>query len=181
MKNISVVNYIKSNLTKQLFNVLELGSGDQSEAMQIVAEISGEYFAVDKKASCEPVNSKITFVNADFFDVDEVDKVIHEKKFDFIFANYSLCFNKRDIIIKQLPYYFGKLTKGGMFYIGDFTTEEEVVKKRTNLDDDWFFDLIKKYFDSIEISRQEVYEEIHGHTHRIFELVAQKVTIISDR
>lgn len=175
MENISVVNYVKTNLAGRLCNVLELGSGDQGEAMQIVTEISGEYFAVDTKASNESVNHQITFINTNFFDINEVDKIIHEKKFDLVFANYSLCFNKKDVIVEHLPYYFDKLTEDGIFYIGDFTNDEETVKKRTNLDDEWFFGLIKKYFSSVEISRQEVYEEVHGHTHRIFELIAQKI------
>ncbi len=174
MENISVVNYVKTNLAGRLGNVLELGSGDYNEALQIATEISGEYFAIDKKANDKPENTHVSFINADFFDIAEIDKIIHEKKFDLIFANYSLCFNKKDVIVERLPYYFDRLTKDGIFYVGDFTIAEEVVKKRTNLDDEWFFDLIKKYFSSVEISRQEVYEEVHGHTHRIFELIAHK-------
>ncbi|MFZ2303607.1 MAG: class I SAM-dependent methyltransferase [Minisyncoccia bacterium] len=174
MENISIVNYIKTNLSGQLCNVLELGSGDQSEAMQIVTEISGEYFSIDKKETDKPVNSQITFINANFFGINEVDKIIHNKKFDLIFANYSLCFNKKDVIIEHLPYYFGKLTGNGIFYVGDFTLDEQVVKKRTNLDDEWFFDFIKANFSSFKISRQNVFEKEHGHSHSVFRLIAYK-------
>jgi len=174
MENISAVNYIKTMLSGRLCNVLELGSGDQSEATQIATEISGEYFSIDKKAVDESVNNRVTFINADFFDINEVDKIIHNKKFELIFANYSLCFNKKDVIVEPLPYYFGKLVEGGIFYVGDFTNDEQVVRKRTNLDDEWFFDFIKKRFRSYEIGRENVYEELHGHTHRVFQLIAHK-------
>lgn len=171
MESISIVNYIKTNLSGQLHNVLELGSGDQSEATQIAAQISGEYFAIDKKAIDKTVNSRIISINADYFDIGEVDKVIHDKKFDLIFSNYSLCFNKKDIIIERLPYYFNKLEKNGVFYIGDFTDKEQIVKKRTNLHDEWFFNMIKTYFNSFTISEHDVYEKEHGHNHDVFELV----------
>lgn len=174
MKNISVVNYIKDNLAGRALSILELGSGDNNEAMQIRAGVTGEYFAIDKKEPVVPASTNITFVNANLFDIKEVEKIICDKKFDFIFANYSLCFNKKDTILENLPYYFNKLEEGGIFYVGDFTANEEVVQKRTNLDDEWFFDFIKSNFKSFEISRQEVYEEVHGHTHRIFELIAHK-------
>lgn len=177
MKKISIVDYVKIDLSGRLHNVLELGSGDLAEATQIAAEISGEYFAIDKRAVNARTSAHVTFINADYFDIDTVDNIIHDKKFDLIFANYSLCFNKKDALIERLPHYFDKLTENGIFYVGDFTTDEEIVKKRTNLDDEWFFDLIKKYFSSFEILRQEVYEEVHGHTHKIFEVIAQnKIT-----
>lgn len=174
MKDISIVNYIRTGLSGRLCNVLELGSGDQSDAMQIATEISGEYFSIDKKITDCPINTNVVFINADYFNIDEVDKVIHNKKFDLIFSNYSLCFNKKDIIAKHLPYYFNKLTPSGIFYVGDFTNDEQVVKKRTNLDDEWFFNIIKMYFGSFKISRQDIYEKDHGHSHSIFELIVYK-------
>lgn len=174
MTNISIVDYVKIKLTGRLSNVLEIGSGNQSEAVQISTEISGEYFSIDKKAFNAPTNSKIVFINADYFNIDEVDRVIHNKKFDLIFSNYSLCFNKKDTIVKYLPYYFDKLTPGGIFYVGDFTNDEQVVKKRTNLDDEWFFNIIKMYFGLFKISRQDIYENEHGHSHSVLELIAHK-------
>lgn len=169
----TIIDYIRTNSPNKLDNVLELGSGDQADALQIISDINGKYFAIDKKNN-EKENIGITFINADYFDIDYVDKIINNDKFDLIFSNYSLCFNQKDVIIKSLPYYLNKITQNGIFYLSDFNNNEQVVKKRTNLYDEWFFELIKTYFKSYNISEREVYEKEHDHTHNIFELIAYK-------
>ena len=85
-----------------------------------------------------------------------------------------MCFNNKEQIINILPFYFKKIKKGGTFYLLDFTLDEEVVYKRTNLWDIWFFDLIKKYFNHFEVRIKKVFEREHDHTHHIFELICFK-------
>jgi len=169
----SIIDYIKLNLSSGFNSVLELDSGDQNEAQKIINEINVRYFAIDKKEE-KARDSKISLFNLDFFNVSQVDNVIKDIKFDLIFSNYSLCFNKKDIIVKFLPYYFNKIKPNGIFYLNDFSVDEQTVKKRTNLDDQWFFDLLNRYFKSYTISRQTIYEKEHGHSHSIFELIASK-------
>jgi trans-aconitate methyltransferase len=171
----SIINYIKNNISDNISNVLELGSGDQSDALQILQIFKKvKYFAIDRKNS-EIKNSNISFINFDYFNINSIDKIIKNEQFNIVFSNYSLCFNKKDLIIELLPYYFKKIVPGGIFYLSDFTKNEQTVIKRTNLDDEWFFELINKYFKSYTIlSKKTVYEKEHDHSHSIFDLIAYK-------
>lgn len=170
----SVIKLIESKPLGSIKDILELGCGDLHEAVEIIDTITGEYFAIDKIVGGLTENKRIHVINENYFDINKIEPIIKDRKFDLIFANYSLCFNKKMSIIECLPYYFAKIVKGGVFYVSDFSSDEQVVKKRNNLDDDWFFDIIKKGFSSFEIYRNNVFEKEHNHSHSIFELIAYK-------
>lgn len=174
MSKISIIKYVDSLSCNKLFNVLELGSGDQKQAIEIASKITGNFVSIDKIRPDLFTDKNILFINDNFFNLESINNIIKDQKFDLIFSNYSLCFNRKESIIECLPYYFEKLSDNGIFYIVDFASNEEVVKKRTNLDDKWFFDLINTYFEYFDLIREHIYEEEHGHNHKIFELIAHK-------
>jgi hypothetical protein len=169
----TIIEYIKNDLVGKLDNVLELGSGDQSDATKIVNYIGGKYFSIDKN-DAEVSDAHLTFMRADYLDIKYLDEVIGNEKFSLIFSNYSLCFNKKEKIAQILPYYFDKIHSGGIFFVGDFAKDEKTVLKRTNLDSEWFYELIRSHFKSFTVLKKHVYEEAHGHNHSIFELIAHK-------
>jgi len=170
----SVVDYIKNNFeSRKILNILELGSGDQKEAPLITNYIKGKYFAIDIHRA-DQENLAVSFICENYFNIDKINNKIKNVKFDLIFSSYSICFNKKDTIIERLPFYFEKISSGGIFYLSDFCSDEVVVKNRTNLDEAWFLELIKKYFKTYTISKRVVYEEEHRHSHSIFELIAYK-------
>jgi len=165
--------FVEKTFGNKTIKILELGSGDQADALKVTDKMNGEYIAVDK-LDCDNPTNNITFIKNDYSDIANIDKLINKKNFDLIFSNYSICFNTKERILEFLPYYFNKIAAGGYFYLSDFCTDEEIVKRRTNLDSQWFFDLISANFKTFEASRSEVFEKEHNHNHRIFELVAVK-------
>ncbi len=107
-------------------------------------------------------------MEGDFFDMSP------EGDFDIIYANFSLCFNTREVIEKKLPNFLVHLKRKGVFQIKDFHTDDPVVKKRTNLHTEWFFDLVRKNVGAFTFQDEIVFEEEHHHAHHIFTLRAVK-------
>ncbi len=144
--------------------IVELGCGN----LDNISSLKGDIIAVDKKIVGKP-RKNMKVVEGDFFDIT------FKERFDRINAHYSLCFNKKGVIESKFPYITSRLKKGGVLSIKDFQTDESIVLKRTNLDDSWFFDLLKKYVNpNFKIKRSKVFEESHNHTHLIFELIITK-------
>jgi len=172
-KELSLKNFVLSNYIKiKLSSAIELGCGSGKDALWLSKKIGKKILAIDKEIKKNNDNKKIINVEADYFDVKKIAKYIKaDNRYDLIYSSYSLCFNDKEQIINVLPFYFKKIKNGGTFYLLDFTSDEEIVSKRTNLWEIWFFDLIKKYFDHFEIRTKKVFEKEHGHTHHIFELV----------
>ena len=170
-KELSLKNFVLYNDMK-LNNAIELGCGNGKDALWLSKKIGKKILAIDKEIKKNNDDKKIINVETDYFDVNKIGKYIKaDKHYDLIYSSYSLCFNDKEQIINVLPFYFKKMKSGGAFYLLDFTSDEKIVSKRTNLWEIWFFDLIKKYFDHFEIRTKKVFEKEHGHTHHIFELV----------
>ncbi len=171
---LSLKNFILFNDIK-LSNAIELGCGHLVDALWLSKKISGKILAIDKKIKQNNKNKKIVCVEDDYFDINKISQYAKTNgRYDLIFSCYSLCFNNKEQIINLLPFYFEKIKKGGVFYLLDFTSDEDIVSKRTNLWDIWFFDLIKKYFSQFDVRIKKVFEKEHKHTHHIFELVCFK-------
>ena len=145
-------------------SILDLGCGDLNE----LNEVTGEITAIDKK-NIGTAAKHITFIQGDFFETEITED------FDLIRAHYSLCFNTREKIEKKLPQLLKHLKTGGILEIKDFHTSDQVVKKRTNLYDSWFFNLIKQIIGPYQLNDEKVFEQEHGHEHRIFILRAKKM------
>ena len=172
IKELSLKNFVLSNNIK-LINAVDLGCGNLRDALWLSQKINGKILAIDKKNQHN--NKKIMCIEADYFGIKKINQSVKANKhYDLIFSCYSLCFNKKEQIVSFLPFYFKQIKKGGFFYLLDFTIDENVVTKRTNLWDIWFFDLIKKHFDHFEVKTKKVFEKEHKHTHCIFELVCFK-------
>jgi SAM-dependent methyltransferase len=145
--------------------ILELGWGDLSE----VNLQKGDITTVAKKIVGKPAKH-VTAIEGDFFDMQ------FHKDFDRINANYSLCFNSKEIIEDRLPFILECLKKGGILTISDFQRSEQIVLKRTNLDSDWFFDILKRNINpEISILRKDIFEEVHNHSHSIFVIKVVKI------
>ena len=173
-KELSLKNFVLYNDIK-LNNAIELGCGNLTDALWLSKNISGKILAIDKKIKKNDDDKKIIYIESDYFDINKISGYTKiNKHYDLIYSSYSLCFNNKEQIINILPFYFKKIKKGGTFYLLDFTLDEEVVYKRTNLWDIWFFDLIKKYFNHFEVRIKKVFEREHDHTHHIFELICFK-------
>jgi len=144
---------------------LDLGCGDLKEANSLT-----EYhvIAVDRKIEGVPL-PHVTFIEGDYFDME------FKGEFDLIYSDYSICFNRRERIEENFPRILSLLRQGGILIIRDFSSEEKVVQKRTNLDEEWFFELLRKNVGTLKIERKEVYEENHKHTHHLLIMTCQKV------
>lgn len=173
-KKLSLNNFILYN-DINLSNVIELGCGNLIDTRWLSKKKSGKILAIDKRIKQNNKNKKIVCIEADYFDINKISQYVKSNKhYDLIFSCYSLCFNNKEQIVNFLPFYFEKIKKGGTFYLLDFTSDENIVSKRTNLWDIWFFDLIKKYFSRFEVRTKKVFEKKHKHIHYIFELVCFK-------
>lgn len=170
MKNLSFRNFIESSGIKTE-NVIELGGGDGEDANFLSGLGVKNLVMIDRKKSTQKIDERINFIEADYFNDETVKNQINGSEYDLIFSCCSLCFNSKQKIEENLPFYLNKIRRGGYLYILDFADGEQVVTKRTNLWDGWFFSLLNRYFDHLEINTQEIFEEAHGHSHRIFELV----------
>lgn len=169
---ISFKNFIQRT-RPQIQKAVELGGGDGDDANWLCDYGAKRVVMIDKKKA-DKLNKCVQFIEGDYFDIENIGSEINDDKCDLIFACYSLCFNSKQHIESHLPFYLDKIKESGLFYILDFTPEEKIVTKRTNIWDIWFLTLLNKYFNHLEIKTQEVYEDAHKHTHNIFELVAFK-------
>ena len=170
MKDLSFKNFIEQSDLK-IQSAIELGGGEGNDANWLCGKGVKEIIMIDKKSPEGSLNNGLKFVRRDFFNTDETKGELDDKEFDLLFSCYSICFNTRQQIEEKLPFYLEKIKKGGTFYLLDFNPNEQVVARRTNLWDGWFFSLLNKYFNHFEIKTQEVYEKAHQHRHNIFELV----------
>lgn len=156
----------------QVSSAVELGSGSGDDARYINQSLGASVVTIDK---FERLNDDCTrqitgdYLNSNLIDNLGLDSV------DLLIACYTLCFNKRQALAKALPLYFGNIRSGGYIYILDFSTSETVVTKRTNIDDDWFFDLCAENgFDLLSKKISNVYEQAHKHRHQTIELIFKK-------
>lgn len=143
---------------------LELGCGNLSEANSLT---DYSVTAIDKKITGTPL-SHVTTIEGDYFNIDL------KTTFDLIYANYTLCFNKRSRIESRLPYILLHLTNGGTLIIKDFAKDEKTVTKRTNLDAEWFFKLLRRHVGKIYISRERVHEKEYNHMHEVLTIQGVK-------
>ncbi|MDD5726746.1 MAG: class I SAM-dependent methyltransferase [Patescibacteria group bacterium] len=143
---------------------LELGCGDLKEANVLT---DYDVLAIDKKINGTPA-AHVTALEADYFDVEIKDQ------YNLVYSNYSLCFNKKEVIQSRLPKILSHLLPSGIFILNDFSNNEKTVLKRTNLDETWFFDLIRSNVGEFEVKREQIFEEEHGHFHQIFQIQAIK-------
>lgn len=171
--DLAITNYLTSQ-SLNLKNVLDLGGGDGAEANNI-AKKGASVYVIDRKTPIANRAEKVNSIVADFFDISKVELELSDTLFDVIYASYSLCFNKQDVIETHLPFYLQRVRGGGVFCVYDFTSEEEQVTKRTHILDGWFITLLNQYFDHFEITTQKVYEPAHNHTHNIFQLICSNV------
>lgn len=171
MKDLLFKNFIEDRGLK-VSTAIELGSGEGDDTKFLCEQRAKQVISIDKKKITKKIGNCAKTINDNYFDLDKIKLEMDENSsFDIVFSSCSLCFNTKEQIERFLPFYLEKIKKGGIFYVLDFTSEEKVVTNRTNLWDIWFLTLLNKYFDRFEIRTQNVYEEAHGHSHSIFELI----------
>lgn len=169
MEDISFKNFIdRTNL--KVASAVELGCGTGEDTNLLLERGAEKVIAIDKKDFRKNLNGSTEFIEGNYFDEDIKNRLTNFKC-DLLFSCYSLCFNTQKDIEENLIFYVDKIKTGGVFYILDFTSDEKVVTKRTNLWNMWLLSLLKNHFDHFEIRTQDIYEDAHQHSHSVFELV----------
>lgn len=161
--------------------MLELGAGDGSD-FNFLCNKTGFICSGDFKAPTNiNLSDKCVFVEGNFISDQVYEKIRDSAEhglFDVLYSAYSLCFNKKEKIETYLKKYFSLLKEDGIFCVADFTDHEEVVTNRTNLFDDWFTNLVLSNFKNLYLTKIDMFEKEHNHSHHTFVLVASNKKLI---
>jgi hypothetical protein len=172
MEDLSVRTFFPLHSTG-IANVLDLGGGGWEDALWIKNHGANNAVVIDKRMPEGTPPAGVEAITGDYFDSSVQGRISVMPQFDFIFSCYSLCFNPKEKIIANLPFYFNHIKKGGTFLLLDFTDEETIVTHREDLfNKEWLLEMIDASFSRREIKTQAVFEKEHNHTHHIFQLAA---------
>lgn len=151
-------------------SALELGAGYCTDAIWLTQTFPFvSVIAIDKRPLMAELPKHVEFVLGDFSDPEIIQRVAGKKRYNLIYSCYALCFVKVEDLMRSLSCYFSFLKDGGECIFFDFSRDEQVVTKRTNIDTDFFVEFLKKYFMDVSVKREKIFEVEHGHEHSIIQ------------